>query len=524
MNLLKAAATVSALTLLSRVTGLARDMVLARIFGASAQMDAFNVAFRLPNLLRRIFAEGAFSQAFVPMFSASHSKEGEARTRVLLSNVVSALFWLLLMVSALGVLAAPALVWAVASGFADHPDRFALATALTRWMFPYIWMMSLVAALAAVLNTFKRFAVPAFTPVLLNVAFIGAALWLAPRIDQPIFALAVAVLVGGALQLGVQFAAVARLGWAPSLVGLRSALASEGVRQVLRRMLPALFGVSVAQLSLIINTNIATYLPTGSVSWVTYADRLMELPTALLGVALGTVLLPGMSAAFAQTQMDRYRQLMGWGLRLILVIALPATLGLALLAQDVVRVLFEGQAFTAWDVRQTAQALMGYCIGLVGLIAIKILAPAYYARGDLATPVKIAVVSLVITQLANVALVPHFAHAGLTSAISVGALVNAGLLYVGLKRAGLAGDVLAGSAWEGRAGGRWRFALTLALALSALAAVIVALHAWGPERAALGAWVRALYLALDVGLAALAYFAVLAMGGLRPRDFLMQAR
>lgn len=513
MNLLRAAAAVSGLTLVSRVTGLVRDVVLARTFGAGVEMDAFNVAFRLPNLLRRIFAEGAFSQAFVPLFSAVMSKEGEEPAKALLSNVVSALFWILLALSVLGVLAAPLLVWVVASGFAEHPDRFALATQLTRWMFPYILFMSVVACLAAALNTFKRFAVPAFTPVLLNLSFIGAALLWAPRLSSPIFALAAAVLIGGALQLAVQYMAVLRMGWAPSLVRPSVAFHSAGVQRVMRQMLPALFGVSVAQISLIINTNIASYLPAGSVSWVTYADRLMELPTALLGVAVGTVLLPGMSGAFAQQDMERYRALVDWGLRLTLLIALPATLGLALLSQDVVAVLFQGQRFTAVDTVQTAHALMGYCIGLVGLIAIKVLAPAYYARGDLATPVKMAMAALVATQLTNLVLVPYFAHAGLTAAISVGALLNSGLLYWGLRRHGVLG---AGSGWLA-------FSAKLMAALAVLAAWVVAICVWGPNRVTFSAFTHALWLAGVIGVAAVGYFAVLWLLGVRARDFVLRA-
>ncbi len=514
MNLLRAAAAVSGLTLLSRVTGLARDIVLARVFGAGAEMDAFNVAFRLPNLLRRIFAEGAFSQAFVPLFSASLAKDGEPAAKALLSNVVSALFWVLLAVSVLGVLGAPLLVWTIASGFTEHPDRFALATQLTRWMFPYILFMSLVACLAAALNTFKRFAIPAFTPVLLNLSFIAAGLVWAPRMQSPIFALAVAVLIGGALQLLIQYVAVARMGWRPNLVSPLTAFRSAGVHRVLRQMLPALFGVSVAQISLIINTNIATHLPTGSVSWVTYADRLMELPTALLGVAVGTVLLPGMSSAFAQQDMSRYRMLIDWGLRLTLLIALPATLGLALLSNEVVSVLFQGHRFTAFDVHQTAQALMGYCLGLVGLIAVKVLAPAYYARGNLATPVKIAIAALVVTQLTNVVLVPHFAHAGLTAAISVGALLNAGLLYWGLRREGLAGGI----------GGWMVFIGKLALALAALAGVVVATRWFLPNSFALSGLQRAVWLAGVVATSVAVYFGVLWLLGVRVRDFVVRAQ
>jgi putative peptidoglycan lipid II flippase len=336
---------------------------------------------------------------------------------------------------------------------------------------------------------------------------------LAPYLQSPIFALAIAVLVGGVLQLSIQVAAVVRIGLVPRLRSPAAAFRSDGVQRVLRQMLPALFGVSVAQISLIINTNIASYLPTGSVSWVSYADRLMELPTALLGVAVGTVLLPGMSSAFATHDEQRYRLLIDWGMRLTLLIALPATLGLALLAPDVISVMFEGQRFTAFDVRQTADALIGYCIGLVGLIAVKILAPAYYARRDLATPVKIAVIALVVTQGANLVLVPQFAHAGLTAAISVGALLNAALLYLGLRRAGRVGM---------RPG--WGvFLVKLAAALVALAALVFAAKWLWPNIAAqIWLW-HAAWLAAVVVLAAAVYFGVLWALGLRLRDFMMRS-
>ncbi len=281
MNLFRALATVSSFTLLSRVTGLIRDMLISRLFGASAETDAFNVAFRLPNLLRRLFGEGAFQQAFVPMLADVRSRGDEPQTTAFAGHVASALFWVLLMVSVLGVVGAPVLVWLIASGLARDPATFDLATVMTRWMFPYILFMSLVALAAGVLNTYKRFAVPAFTPVLLNLAFIGCALWLAPRLSQPIMALAFAVLIGGALQLGLQWAALRRAGLRLRIGMPRTAFADPDVRRVAGLMLPAIFAVSVAQLSIIINTNIASHLTTGSVTWLSFADRLMEFPTAL---------------------------------------------------------------------------------------------------------------------------------------------------------------------------------------------------------------------------------------------------
>ena len=510
LNLFRALATVSGLTLLSRITGLVRDMLISRLFGASAATDAFNVAFRLPNLLRRMFAEGAFQQAFVPMLADVRARKDEAQTGLFVGHVASALFWILLAVSMLGVIAAPALVWLVASGLARDPAAFDLAAVMTRWMFPYILFMSLVALAAGVLNTYKRFAVPAFTPVLLNLSFIGCALWLSPRLDQPIMALAFAVVIGGVLQLGLQWSALVRTGLVMRFAGPREAFRDPLVGQVARLMLPAVFAVSVAQISIIINTNIASHLVAGSVTWLAFADRLMEFPTALLGVALGTVLLPHLSAAFAEQRREDYSRLLDWGLRLTFLLALPAAVGLGLTAEGIVAVLFQGRQFTASDVHQTSVAVIGYAVGLIGLIGVKILAPGFYAQKDIKTPVKIAVVVLIATQIANLVLVPWFAHAGLALSVSLGACANAFLLFRGLKRRGV---------YQPRAG--WLpFLLRVLVALVALALVL-----WLAQRpldwTALQAtpWQRAGWLALVIGAGGLAYFAALAALGFRPGDF-----
>lgn len=510
MNLFRALATVSSLTLLSRITGLVREMLIARLFGASAETDAFNVAFRLPNLLRRMFAEGAFQQAFVPMLADVRARQDEARTGLFVGHVASALFWVLLAVSVLGVVAAPGLVWLVASGLARNPSAFDLATVMTRWMFPYILFMALVALAAGVLNTYKRFAVPAFTPVLLNVSFIACALWLAPRLEQPIVALAFAVVIGGVLQLALQWSALLRTGIVPRFAGARAAFRDPLVGQVARMMLPAVFAVSVAQISIIINTNIASHLTAGSVTWLAFADRLMEFPTALLGVALGTVLLPNLSAAFAEQRREDYSKLLDWGLRLTFLLALPAAVGLGLMAEAIVSVLFQGRQFTAFDVQQTAVAVIGYAVGLIGLIGVKILAPGFYAQKDIRTPVKIAVVVLIATQLANLVLVPWFAHAGLALSVSLGACANAVALFIGLKRRGVY-----------RPQPQWtRFVLRLLVALAVLAVVL-----WLAQRPldwrALQAmpWQRAGWLALIIGAGGAAYFAALGVLGFRPRDF-----
>jgi putative peptidoglycan lipid II flippase len=485
-------------------------MLISRLFGASAETDAFNVAFRLPNLLRRMFAEGAFQQAFVPMLADVRARKDEEQTGLFVGHVASALFWVLFAVSALGVVAAPALVWLVASGLARDPSAFELATAMTRWMFPYILFMSLVALAAGVLNTYKRFAVPAFTPVLLNLSFIGCALWLAPHLSRPIMALAFAVVIGGVLQLALQWTALVRTGLALRLAAPRAAFSDPLVRQVARLMLPAVFAVSVAQISIIINTNIASHLATGSVTWLAFADRLMEFPTALLGVALGTVLLPSLSAAFAEQRRDDYARLLDWGLRLTFLLALPAAVGLGFTAEAIVAVLFQGREFTDFDVHQTALAVVGYAVGLIGLIAVKILAPGFYAQKDIRTPVKIAVMVLVATQLANLALVPWLAHAGLALSVSLGACANAVALFLGLKRRGV---YRPHAPWRG-------FLLRLLVALAVLAVVLWLVQRpldWNALQAA--PWQRAAWLALVIGSGAAAYFAALALLGFRPSDF-----
>ncbi len=442
MSLFRSASLVSLWTLLSRVTGLVRELLIASAFGASAMTDAFNVAFRIPNLFRRFFGEGAFSQAFVPVLAASITQHGDAATRLLIDRVATVLAWVLLLLSVIGVLGAGALVWVMASGLQQQPGGFEVAVVMTRWMFPYIAFMSLVALGAGVLNTYKRFAVPAATPVLLNVCMIVAA-WLgAPGLQslglEPIYALAGGVLSGGVLQLLVQWQALHRLGMRPCIAWRWSAIcaawADSGTQNVLKLMVPALLGVSVAHLSMLINTQIASHLPAGSLSWITYADRLMEFPTALLGVALGVVLMPQLASARASGNQAEYSAMLDWGLRCVLLLALPCAVALLVFPQPLVAVLYHYGAMTAFDVQQVTHALMGWGVGLIGIVAIKVLAPAYYASQDTRTPVKVALVVLVLTQLLNIVLVPYLAHAALTLSIGLGALLNAMWLLLGLLK------------------------------------------------------------------------------------------
>jgi putative peptidoglycan lipid II flippase len=514
MNLLRAASTVSLFTLASRVTGLVRDVLVAAVFGAGAAADAFNVAFRIPNLLRRLFGEGAFSQAFVPILAATRAREGDAPTRALIDAVATVLFWALVVTSVLGAIASPVVVWLIASGLKE----FDTAVTMTRMMFPYIAFISLVALSAGILNTWKRFAVPAATPVLLNLAIIGCAWLLAPALERrgiaPIYALAVGVMLGGVLQLALQVPALLRVGALPRIgvtpAALGRAWRHPGVQRVLRQMAPALLGVSVAQLSILINTQIASYQGVGAVSWLTFADRLMEFPTALLGVALGVVLLPQLAAMQARGDGEAYAALLDWGLRLVLLLVLPCAVALLIIPQALVATLFHYGAFTPRDVQMTVAALMGYGVGLIGIVAVKILAPGYYAQQDIRTPVRIAVVVLVLTQLLNLVFVPWLGHAGLALAIGMGALVNAGWLLTGLARRG---SWRPGAGWAG-------FAVRVVAASAALGGALFAAARWIDWvglRAQPGLRVAAL--AAVIGGGVLLYFAVLLALGIRLRQF-----
>ncbi|HWU83935.1 MAG TPA: murein biosynthesis integral membrane protein MurJ, partial [Rhodocyclaceae bacterium] len=435
MNLLRALATVSSMTLLSRILGFVRDFVIARAFGASVATDAFVVAFRLPNLLRRLFAEGAFSQAFVPILAEYKNRRGDTETHQLVNRVATLLFLILLAVTLLGIVATPLLIYATAPGFSSDPDKFALTVALTRVTFPYILCMSLVALSAGILNTWNRFALPAFTPVLLNLSFIGMALFAAPYFDRPIMALGWAVVLGGLLQLALQLPGLRRIGLLPRW---DYAPQDAGVRRILRLMAPAVLGVSISQVSLVINTIFASFLVTGSVSWLYYADRMMEFPSGLLGAALGTILLPSLSKLHADNRREEFSALLDWGMRLTLMLTLPAALALAMLAVPLLSTLFQHGAFNAHDVLQTRNALVAYSVGLTGLILVKVLAPGFYSRQDVRTPVKIGLLTLTATQLLNLLFIfgLQLAHAGLALSIGLAACLNAGLLLYGLIKRG----------------------------------------------------------------------------------------
>ena len=512
MNLLKSLAAVSSITLLSRVLGFVRDTIIARVFGAGVASDAFFVAFKLPNLLRRIFAEGAFSQAFVPILAEYKTQQGEEAARTFVAYVSGLLTLALAGVSLIGVLAAPWIVWLTAPGFADEAERFALTTDLLRVTFPYILLISLSSLAGAVLNTWNRFAVPAFVPTLLNVCMILFALLLTPYFDPPIMVLGWAVLAGGLAQLLYQLPHLKKIGM---LVLPRLNLRDTGVWRVVKLMGPAILGVSAAQLSLIINTIFASFLVAGSVSWMYYADRLMELPSGVLGVALGTLLLPSLSKSVASGNREEYSHLLDWGLRLCFLLVLPCAVALALLAEPLTVSLFQYGQFTAHDAEMTQRALIAYSVGLLGLILVKVLAPGFYARQNIRTPVRIALFTLAMTQVMNVlfVFVIPLAHAGLALSIGLAACLNASLLFWKLRAHDL---------YKPQPG--WpSFLLKLLLGLGAMVAALLVVMQYLPAWSDGNMLMRFARLGVLVGAGVLAYFGVLALLGFRPRQFARRA-
>ena len=509
-GLLASTLVVSSMTLLSRVLGLVRDVVLARLLGASAGTDAFFVAFRIPNFLRRLFAEGAFNQAFVPVLSEYRTRQRDAgsaaATKMLIDRVAGTLGGTLALITLIGVLAAPLLIWLFAPGFGDDPHKRALAVEMLRLTFPYLFFISLTAFAGAILNTWNRFAVPAFTPVLLNLSLIGSALYLAPQFAEGRMAVALAwgVLIAGTVQLLFQLPFLARLNLMPVP---RMAWRDEGVRRILRLMAPAMFGVSVSQINLLLDTVLASLLQTGSVTWLYYSDRLVELPLGVFAIAIGTVILPSLSGKHAGDDPQAFSRTLDWALRLVLLIGVPAALALAVIAEPLLATLFNHGEFGANDVLRSAESLRAYSAGLVAFMLIKILAPGYFARQDTRTPVKIGIIAMVANMALNLALIWPLQHAGLALATSLSAWLNAGLLYLGLRRGGV---YMPMKGW-------WTHWLRLALAGGAMAAAIY----WLARQATVWLngplWDRILWLGLIVAAGLAVYLLALLILGLRPR-------
>ena len=486
-----------------------RDLVYAHVFGADAHTDAFFVAFKIPNFLRRLFAEGAFATAFVPVLTEYKTKRDFAELKDFVDHLAGALGLVLLTISVLGVLGAPALVSVFAFGWVmgEEHAKLALAADMLRLTFPYLLFISLTAFAGGILNSYQRFAVPAVTPVLLNLALIASALWLAPRMETPIVALAWGVLIAGITQFVFQIPFLRRIHLMPSF---KPKFKDAGVRRVMRLMVPALFAVSVTQINLLIDTVLASTLQTGSISWLYYSDRLMEFPVGILGVALGTVILPHLSRKEAEAAPQAFSHTLDWGLRTTIILGVPAAIGLVLLAGPLIATLFLSDVFLPNDVIQARLSLMAYSSGLLAFILIKVLAPGYYARQDTKTPVKIGVIAMVSNMVLNLLLIWSLAHAGLALATSLSAYLNAGLLLIGLQRAGV---------YTPEAG--W-FALWIKVAAGCITMGVV-LWLGSPS---LDAWLtasllqRVWWLASLIAAGALSYFLVLFMFGFRPRHLL----
>jgi putative peptidoglycan lipid II flippase len=439
MKLLKSTATVGSATIVSRILGFVRDVVLAKMFGASGETDAFFLAFKIPNFMRRLFAEGSFSLAFVPVLSEYKANGDRQALRDLIDHVTGTLAAILLVLTAIGIFAAPLILSVFAPGWlADDRPEFNLSAGMLRITFPYIMMISLTALAGGILNTFERFLVPALTPILLNLSLIASALLLAGHLEVPVTALAWGVLAAGFAQLLIQIPALMNLGLMPRP---RWGWRHSGVRRIIKLMIPTLFGSSVAQVNLLVDSIIATFLVSGSVSWLYYSDRLLEFPLGVLGIALATVILPNLSQKHAEASTTEFSATLDWALRLAVIITVPAAVGLIILAGPILTTLFQYDAFQQDDVRMSAYSLVAYSAGLPAFIAVKVLAPGYYARQDTSTPVKIAIAAMVTNMGLNllfVGLLLHNGfegpHAGLALASSVAAYLNALLLFRGLRK------------------------------------------------------------------------------------------
>ncbi len=509
-GILRSSAVVSAMTMISRVLGLLRDVVFARFIGAEAGADAFFVAFKVPNFLRRLFAEGAFAQAFVPVLSEYRHQGSVAAVQGFVDRVAGCLGVSVLLVCGLVVLAAPVFTAVFAMGFLVHsPEKFALTTDLMRITFPYLAFISLAGFASAILNSYDRFAIPALTPVLLNLVLIIAAVYVAPHLDVPVMALAWGVLVAGALQLSFQLPFLKRLGLLPHP---KVDWVDPSVKKVLSLMAPAIFGVSVSQINLMFDTILASFLPTGSVSWLYYSDRLTELPLGVFGVGIATVVLPTLSRQFAAAE-GQHHQTLDWALRMVLLIGVPAALALVVLAEPILLTLFQYGKTSPMDMKMASYSLQAYALGLTAFMLIKVLVTGYFSRQDTRTPVRIGIIAMLANMVMNLIFVLPFhffwqiGHTGLALATSCSAFLNAGLLLRGLRRQGV---------YQAQPG--WPlFAVRLVLASGAMGLVAGFLYYSMPDFAPLEWWQRIINVALLCAAGILSYTAVLFALGMRPR-------
>jgi len=492
------------MTMISRVLGFIRDIVIARFFGADAGTDAFFVAFKIPNFMRRLFAEGAFSQAFVPVLSEYKETKSIEALKELIEKTAGTLATVLFFITLLGVIGAPVLIYMFAPGFAvEGGSRYDLAVEMLRLTFPYLFFISLTAMAGGVLNTFGKFAIPAITPVLLNLSFLAAMFWLSPLLDEPIMALAWGVLLAGVAQLAFQFPYLSKLGLMPRLKFGRD---HAGVKKIMKLMLPALFGVSVTQINLLVDTLLASFLVTGSVSWLYFSDRLVEFPLGIFGIALATVILPNLSKSHAAGKHDEFSASLDSGLRWVVLLGLPAAIGLFCLSQPMLATLFQYDAFTTIDVERASQSLMAYAIGLPAFILIKVLVPAFTSRQDMKTPVRIGVIAVVCNLMMSVVLVFFLQHAGLALATSLAAFVNAGLLLRALLKTGV---------FKYQKG--WGSFIFKVLFANLLAAVIYFYDYAPTQWYEWGAFDRSLHLGLEIFAVVIVYFSAVLLVGLRPR-------
>jgi len=513
LKLLKSTLTVGSATIVSRLSGFVRDIVFARYFGASGATDAFFLAFKIPNFMRRLFGEGSFSLAFVPILSEVRASGDEKALRDLIDHVCGTLLAVLMVITALGILAAPAVLSIFAPGWLlDGRPEFWLSADMLRITFPYILLISLTALSGGILNTFDRFLVPALTPVLLNLSLIAAAMLLSGRMDVPVMALAWGVLVAGLGQLLAQVPALIHLGLLPRP---RWGWKHSGVRRVIRLMIPTLIGSSVAQVNLLVDSVVATFLISGSVTWLYYSDRLMEFPLGVFGVALSTVILPNLSRKYAQQSTQAFSATMDWALRLAVIITIPAAVGLAVLATPILITMFQYNAFLPDDVEMTAFSLSAYALGLPAFIAVKVLAPGFYARQDTQTPVRFAIISMISNMFLNILFVGVLLlvafrgpHTGLALASTISAYLNAGMLFQNLRRKGV---YTPEPGWA-------RVMFAVLLACTAMAAMLVWQYGTEEQWLQAGATRRAgLLMALVAG-GGFVYLAVLFAAGLRRHD------
>ncbi|STX41282.1 integral membrane protein [Legionella donaldsonii] len=505
-SLLRSTSLVSIMTLMSRLVGFARDMILAQLFGAQAGMDAFYVAFRIPNFMRRLFAEGAFSQAFVPVLAEYQQTRTVDEVRTFIARIAGQLGVILSIVTVIGVLAAPVIIFIFAPGFGENSVRSVLATEMLRLTFPFLMLVSLTAMAGAILNTYGYFGVPAFTPVLLNICMILAALYLCPLLSQPVVGLAWGVLIAGIAQLLFQipFLYQRKLLVKPKLVW-----SDPGVKRVLKLMIPALFGVSIAQINLMVDSIFASFLKVGSVTWLYYTDRLTDFPLGVFGVAIATVILPHLSRRHAEQSNEKFSRALDWGLRLLLLIGIPSALGLSLFAMPLIAGCFAYGKFSAYDLIQTQKSLIALGSGVPAFMMVKVLASGFYARQDIKTPVKVGALVMLINSLLCLVFIWPLAHAGLTLASALAGYINCAILLFLLKRRGIYQPMT----------GWLKYILQLGVANTAVAVYLLLMTGSVSFWLAQSPVLRLTWLLAHVTVAVLIYFVSLYVTGIRPAQF-----